>query len=70
MTPERKGYCVYGEWRESSSQEYKLVTNSSTGEIISEVPQCTQQEVEAAIDSAHQAFKEGTVSFHVEKCYP
>lgn len=57
MTPERKGYCVYGEWRESSSQEYKLVTNSSTGEIISEVPQCTQQEVEAAIDSAHQAFK-------------
>lgn len=32
------------------------VTDSSTGEIIAEVPCCTKSEVEAAIEAAHNAF--------------
>ncbi len=57
MTVERKKYCVYGEWRESKTTEYKQVTNSSTGEVLAEVPLCTADEVAEAIDSAQQAFE-------------
>ena len=38
----RYGYCVDGEWKTSSSGKYMEVTDSSTGEVIAEVPQCTQ----------------------------
>lgn len=56
MTVERKKYCVYGEWRESKSDIYIPVTNSSTGEVLAEVPRCTREEVEEAISSAQEAF--------------
>ncbi len=57
MAIERKGYCVDGEWRESASGRYTQVTNSSTGEVMAEVPQCTAGEVAEAIDSAQRAFE-------------
>lgn len=51
----KKKYCVYGEWRESKTDIYMSVTDSNTGEVIAEVPRCTQEEVEIAITSAQEA---------------
>jgi len=52
----RKKYCVNGEWRESATSRYMPVTNSSTGEVMAEVPCCTEEEVKSAISSAQAAF--------------
>lgn len=57
MSVERKGYCVNGEWKQSKSTKYSPVTNSSTGEVMAEVPLCTKDEVEEAIASAQKAFE-------------
>ena len=46
MSVERKKYCVYGEWRESKTDKWMPVTDSSTGEVIAEVPCCTVEEVD------------------------
>ena len=54
----KKKYCVNGEWLESKTDKWMDVTDSSTGEIIAQVPCCTQDEVEAAIDAADKAFPE------------
>lgn len=53
---ERKRYCVNGEWRASKTDKWMPVTNSSTGELLAEVPCCTPEEVESAIASAEAAF--------------
>ena len=58
MKIERKRYCVNGEWIESTTERWMPVTDSSTGEVIAEVPCCTEKEVESAIASAQSAFKE------------
>ena len=58
MTIERKKYCVNGEWLESRTSKYMPVTDSSTGEVIAEVPCCTKDEVESAIAAAQAAFPE------------
>src|SRR5512136_200765 len=50
-------YCIDGEWRESATDKYMPVTDSSTGEVFAEAPCCTADEVEAAILSAHKAFQ-------------
>ncbi|HBT91057.1 MAG TPA: methylmalonate-semialdehyde dehydrogenase (CoA acylating) [Ruminococcaceae bacterium] len=55
-TIERKGYCVNGEWKQSKTDKWMQVTNSSTGEVMAEVPCCTVDEVNEAIDSAAAAF--------------
>lgn len=55
--PIRKKYCVNGEWKESKTDKYMHVTDSSTGEVIAEVPCCTYEEVEEAITAAHEAFQ-------------
>lgn len=53
---ERKKYCVNGEWKDSKTEKWMQVTNSSTGEVMAEVPSCTQDEVLEAIDAAAKAF--------------
>lgn len=53
----RMKYCVDGEWLESKAAKYMPVTDSSTGEVIAEVPCCTAEECEEAIASADRAFK-------------
>lgn len=55
MTTKMK-YCVNGEWRESKTEKWMPVTDSSTGELLAEVPCCTQDEVESAIAAAEAAF--------------
>lgn len=57
-TIERKRICINGEWVESKTEKWMPVTDSSTGEVIAEVPCCTMEEVDAAIDAAHKAFPE------------
>ena len=54
----KMGYCVNGEWKESKAEKYMDVTDSSTGEVIAQVPCCTPDEVEEAIASAQAAFPE------------
>ena len=56
MTVEQKKYCVDGAWFPSKTDRYMPVTDSSTGEVIAQVPCCTPEEVDAAIASAHAAF--------------
>lgn len=56
MSVERKKFCTDGKWHISKTEKYMPVTDSSTGEIIAEVPCCTSEEVEQAIDSAQRAF--------------
>ena len=48
----RKQYCVGGVWKDSKTEKWMPVTDSSTGEVIAEVPSCTQDEVLEAIDAA------------------
>jgi len=50
------GYMVDGEWRESKSDTWVDITDSSTGEVIARTPMCTEAEVTEAIESAHRAF--------------
>ena len=57
-TVERKKYCADGRWIESKADRYMPVTDSSSGELIAEVPCCTPDEVDAAITSAQKAFSE------------
>lgn len=54
----RKQYCVGGVWKDSKTEKWMPVTDSSTGEVIAKVPSCTQDEVLEAIDAADKAFKE------------
>jgi malonate-semialdehyde dehydrogenase (acetylating)/methylmalonate-semialdehyde dehydrogenase len=50
-------YCVDNEWCASGTGKYMDVTDSSTGEVFAKAPCCTAAEVEAAIESAHQAYQ-------------
>ena len=50
-------YCVDGEWCGSTSSKFMDVTDSSTGEVFANAPCCTATEVEAAIESAHEAYQ-------------
>jgi len=58
MAVKRMKYCVGGQWLDSKTDKWMEVTDSSTGEVIAEVPCCTTQEVESAIAAAHAAFPE------------
>jgi malonate-semialdehyde dehydrogenase (acetylating)/methylmalonate-semialdehyde dehydrogenase len=50
------GYMVDGEWKQSQSDTWVDITDSSTGEVIARTPMCTEAEVTEAIESAHRAF--------------
>lgn len=56
MSTKRLKYCVNNEWKESTTEKYMPVTNSSTGEVIAEAPCCTIEEVNAAVQAAKDAF--------------
>lgn len=57
-SPTRLKYCVNGEWRESRTEKYMPVTDSSTGEVMAEAPCCTEDEVNSAVEAAAAAFPE------------
>ena len=58
MSVQKMKYCVGGEWLESKTDKWMDVTDSSTGEVIAQVPCCTAAEVESAIAAADAAFPE------------
>src|SRR3954464_3712927 len=47
---------IAGEWREITGVEKTPVYNPSRGEVIAEVPLCTKEHVDEAVESAHAAF--------------
>jgi malonate-semialdehyde dehydrogenase (acetylating)/methylmalonate-semialdehyde dehydrogenase len=51
-------YFVGGEFKVSETTNYMDCYNPSTGDIIAHAPQCTQNEVDAAIESAKRAYPE------------
>ncbi|MDP3285988.1 MAG: aldehyde dehydrogenase family protein, partial [Desulfobacterales bacterium] len=65
-------YFVDGEFRVSKTEKYMDCFNPSTGAVIARAPQCTQAEVESAIESAKNAYpawSETPVSKRVQVLY-
>ncbi|SDN58316.1 Acyl-CoA reductase [Psychrobacillus sp. OK028] len=52
----KKQYYVNGEWK--STTEYADLLSPHTKEVIAQIPQATHEEVEAAIDIAHETRKQ------------
>ena len=48
---------IDGEFVASKSEQWIPVTNPATQEVIAEAPVATQSEMEAAVESAREAFK-------------
>ena len=47
-------YFVHGEPRVSESQDFFDIYDASTGEVIAQVPDCTEKEVDLAVQSAKE----------------
>ena len=47
---------IGGQWIDSQSEKFNTIYDPSTGKAIAQVPQCTRDEVEAAIAAAKAAF--------------
>jgi malonate-semialdehyde dehydrogenase (acetylating) / methylmalonate-semialdehyde dehydrogenase len=56
VEPKTLKYWVDGEWRSSSSDRLMDCYDPSIGEVVARTPQCTKEEVLAAIASARAAF--------------
>ncbi|VDN42526.1 unnamed protein product [Gongylonema pulchrum] len=56
-TAETVKMWIDGKRVESKPSHWTELTNSATGEVIGRVPQCTQEEMQRAVDSAKKAFK-------------
>jgi len=56
--PIRLKYFVNNEFRESETKQYMDCYDPSTGEVTHRAPQCTQREVESAIEAAKAAYPE------------
>lgn len=54
--PKKLKYCVGGQWLTSKTDKYMKCYNPSTGEVIALTPQCTPDEVEAAVSAAVEAY--------------
>ena len=48
----RLGFLIDGAARDTSSGRYFDIYNPSTGEVIAQVPDCSEAEVDAAVASA------------------
>ena len=56
--PIRMKYFVNNEFHESETKQYMDCYDPSTGEVTHRAPQCTQREVESAIEAAKAAYPE------------
>ena len=54
--PRKLNLFIDGAWRESQTTRYMDCFDPSTGEVIARAPQCTAEEVEAAVRAAQKAF--------------
>lgn len=48
---------INGEWVESKSSQFREVVNPATGAVIAHVPLSTDEEIEDAVNAAHEAFR-------------
>ncbi len=55
-SPQRLKFCVDGVWKDSKTDRFIDMFNPSTGEVMAKVPCCTEEEISAAIASAHAAY--------------
>src|ERR1700693_1599672 len=55
QTPDLQNY-IQGGWRRSATQEYVDVTNPATAEVLARTPLSTAADVDAAVQSAADAF--------------
>jgi malonate-semialdehyde dehydrogenase (acetylating) / methylmalonate-semialdehyde dehydrogenase len=55
-TPKKLKYWVNNAWVESKTSKYMECFDPSTGDVIALAPQCTSEEVQAAVAAAHAAF--------------
>jgi len=53
---EKLKYFVNGKFKESKTDKYTNAYNPSTGEVIAQVPCCTEAEVEEAVQAAKNAY--------------
>jgi malonate-semialdehyde dehydrogenase (acetylating)/methylmalonate-semialdehyde dehydrogenase len=56
VEPKQLKYWVGGEWKTSKTDHYMDCFDPSTGEVVARTPQCTPEEVRAAIAAAKAAF--------------
>ena len=55
-------YCclwIDGQWVKSLGGQTRSIENPATGEVIANVPEATADDVDAAVQAAHQAFYDG-----------
>ena len=56
VEPKQLKYWVGGEWKTSNTDHYMDCYDPSIGEVVARTPQCTPEEVRAAIAAAKAAF--------------
>jgi len=56
VEPKKLNYWVGGEWKTSKTDHYMDCYDPSIGEVVARTPQCTPEEVRAAIAAAKAAF--------------
>jgi len=61
---------INGEWREALSGKRRDVLNPATGEPVGSVPAGSREDVAAAIDAAHEAFKTWSKATAMERSIP
>jgi acyl-CoA reductase-like NAD-dependent aldehyde dehydrogenase len=54
---DRKKIFVGGEFVEGTKGEWRGVLNPATGEVIAEVPECSEEDVDGAVQAASRAFE-------------
>ena len=57
ITVDRKKIFVGGEFVEGAKGEWRGILNPATGEVIAEVPECTEEDVDEAVRAARSAFE-------------
>ena len=56
MTVKTLGYFVNGKSVQSKTEKFYDIMDPSVGQVIARAPNCTQDEVDSAIESAEKAF--------------
>ena len=57
ITVDRKKIFVGGEFVEGAKGEWRGVLNPAIGEVIAELPECTEEDVDEAVRAARSAFE-------------
>ena len=67
LLKEQYGLFINGEFKDSVAGETLDVTNPATGEVLAKIAKATEEDVDAAVKSAEEAFKTWRHTSHNEK---